>query len=745
MIDKRIILQGSVMVMFSILISQLPLFNYLGYEFSVAVALMLPIVVGFYAIIRFRQHFADNTVAVNDFLVTVVQAAREGLILLLLPFIVATVNIFFVKNCSYTEGVFFYLLIPVVALVWVIALGAFCFVAVRRALMLYVALVLAVLLYPLYLGYSTPQIYSYNFIYAYFPGFSYDEILRISTPFILFRGITLLVSVSLLLLSCLMLLRRTANANRHHIRAYSIALVVCGIILSCVWIVRVQLGFESSAQFIQRALGKEYTTDHFKIYYSRESFSDEEIRNVAAEHEFRFYQVATALAVSFDGRIDSYIYPDIEMKRRFIGTGNTNIAKPWRKEIHLNKDSWDDVLKHELVHVLAGEFGMPVIHAHYNIGLVEGLAMAVDHDFGNRTLEQYAAALLKFKLVSDPARLVKPVGFATQTSSVSYVMMGAFCKFLIDRYGIVHFKELYRGKSVEEVYGLSYERLSSEWERSLDRVDVPVSWRRHVEFYFKRPSIFAKECARTIADLNDRGARDLQAKKFVAAQELFHRALTTSWNTESYTGLVRAMFGASRYDSVIAILNVQMQDSVRRSGIANLFLVYGDALWYRGEYDAVLQIYQEISSLDLSPRYSEAAALRLGVLHNETLRASLAKYFVGAVGDSIAARLVDSLQNISSLPVLNYIEARIAVRQHNDDGVIHALVSEPNVFGDSVLQTGKEQLLGEAYFMKKEYQQARIHFWQSLNFTSNQASIDRVNDWLERCEWFVINAERYLR
>ena len=744
MFNRGMILQGSAMVTFSIVISQLPLFNYLGYEFSVAVSLMMPIV-GLFAIRRLMRRFPSATIPVRDVLATIMELLREGFLLLLLPVIVATLNMFFVKNCSYTEGLFFYLLIPVVTLVWVLALAAFCFVAVRRALVLYVALVLALLLYPLYLGYSTPQIYSYNFIYGYFPGFSYDEILRISTPLMLFRGITLVVSLSLALLSCLILLRRTPDAGRRRIRAFGISLAVCVVLLSAAWILRVQLGFESSAQFIRRTLGEEYTTEHFRIYYSRGSFSDEEIRRVAAEHEFRLDQVATALAVSFEGRIDSYIYPDVDMKRRFIGTGNTNIAKPWRKEIHLNKDSWDDVLKHELVHVIAGEFGMPVIRAHYNIGLVEGLAMEVDHDFGNRTLEQYAAALLKYNLVSDPARLVKPVGFATQSSSVSYVMMGAFCKFLIDRYGIVHFKELYRGSSVEEVYGVSYERLAAEWQHSLDRIDVPASWRRHVEFYFKRPSIFAKECARTIADLNDRAARDLQAKDFVAAQELFRHALTTSWNTESYTGLVRAMFGAARYDSVIATLTAQMRDSVKRSGIANLFLVYGDAQWYRGEYDAALRVYREISSLDLSPRYSEAAALRLAVLQDDRLRMSLAKYFAGGIADSIAERMIDSLRASTPSPLLNYIKAKIALRQHHDDAAIRALLAQPALFADSVLQAGKEQLLGEAHFMKEEYQQARVHFWQSLNFISNQASIDRVNDWLERCDWFVVNADRYLR
>ena len=92
------------------------------------------------------------------------------------------------------------------------------------------------------------------------------------------RGITLVVSLSLALLSCLILLRRTPDAGRRRIRAFGISLAVCVVLLSAAWILRVQLGFESSAQFIRRTLGEEYTTEHFRIYYSRGSFSDEEIR-----------------------------------------------------------------------------------------------------------------------------------------------------------------------------------------------------------------------------------------------------------------------------------------------------------------------------------------------------------------------------------------------------------------------------------------------------------------------------------
>ena len=66
-------------------------------------------------------------------------------------------------------------------------------------------------------------------------------------------------------------------------------------------------------------------------------------------------------------------------------------------------------------------------------------------------------------------------------------------------------------------------------------------------------------------------------------------------------------------------------------------------------------------------------------------------------------------------------------------------------FTQPILEARKEQIIGESYFKMKNFQHAQIHFKQSLNFITNQASIDRIDDWLERCEWFEKNAERYLK
>src|ERR1041385_88200 len=432
---------------------------------------------------------------------------------------------------------------------------------------------------------------------------------------------------------------------------------------------------------------------------------------ISALHECRYSQVEAALQVRSRGQISSYVYPDGETKLRLIGTRTTNIAKPWRHEIHLEKGSLESTLKHELVHVLAGEFGLPVIRAHYNIGLVEGLAMEVDGDFGNRTLDQYAAAVKKFNLVPDPARLIKPVGFAMKASTVSYVLMGSFCRYLIGRYGIVLFKRLYSGKSPEDVYGKPYDDLIAEWQGYLSRFDIPDAWRSHVEYYFNRPSIFAKECAREVAKLNEEGYRDLAVNKAAAAMSDFSAALSTSWNSESYAGLIRASFGSGRYDTVVQLVDARLSDTLSRSGFINLNVVYGDALWQKGEVDSARNAYRDLLACDLFESASEAASVRLAATSDGALRPTLSDYAAGVAAASSALRPLLSVTGKLASPILN---ARA------------------------------EQLAAQACFQSRKFQPARAHFWQSLNFITNEASADRVQDWIDRCDWFDKNSGRYL-
>src|SRR5262249_36634325 len=138
----------------------------------------------------------------------------------------------------------------------------------------------------------------------------------------------------------------------------------------------------------------------------------------------------------------------------------------------------------------------------------------------------------------------------------------------------------------------------------------------------------------------------------------------------------------------------------------------------------------------------EAAAARLSALSDPLLRKEMAPYFVGSISDSVAIGLLDSLGQHTRSPMIHYFRARIALRQKRYGDAVAAFGAIHDSLAYPVLQPRKEELLGEALFTLREYQEARAHLWQSLNF--QPFSAERVNDWLQRCEWFERFGARYL-
>jgi len=731
----------------AIILTQIPLFNYLGYEFSVMIALCMSVISGVLTIRSLRLAFKDRqTIAGEDLWKLSSRDFLAHVLLLLIPLVVITVNLAAVKNCSYAEGLGFYFLIPVVTTIFCIALATLCFALFRHSLMMYGLILALILFHVVWVGYFSPQIYAYNLILGYFPGFSYDEVLPITPLLIGFRLLTLIAAACCFSLS-VVLVQTVSQSNgfpargvkliHHLVSGWSEArgiFLATFVIVFFAWLFRVESGFESSHRLIESILDRVVQTDHFKIRYASGSFSDEEIHWIAAEHEFQLHQITQQLQVSYGETITSYIYPSADVKRQLIGAGQTSIAKPWLREIHLNRDSWKSVLKHEIAHVVAGDFGMPVIRAHYNIGLVEGLAMAVEWDFGNRTLHEYAASMEYFGVIDDVTQVLSIEGFVLHASVISYVVNGSFCRFLLDRYGVVRFKEIYGGKPFERVYGRTVAELAEEWERFLRLIRVDDAWSSHVWFYFDRKPIFAKECARYVARLNENGYRELQRGDLTRAAYYFDSSLRETWNTEGFSGLLRTAYRMQQYDTVIQLMQKRMETNY--SDVVHLLIMYGDALWGLENLLAARNTYQEVVRLDLSEALTEAASLRLVSVEDPAAQAFLRPFFIEQSPDSARLKLLENFPQQHSNPVIHLLKARLQFNKRDYDGVLQSL-ERAKELPDRSLCFLREKLSGESNFSLRRFEQARVQFWQALNYTTNEASRLRLNEWIDRCEWMA--------
>jgi tetratricopeptide (TPR) repeat protein len=726
-------------VVFSIVLSQIPLFNYLGYEFSAATEIVGGLLSGILTIGLFRQSFVGKASLLKGDLLSFLRFDLFiNLALLLIPLILISLNAFFVKNCSFSTGLAFFLLIPVITIFFVF-----------------------ILLRPMYLTLTSPQLFAYNVLFGYFPGFTYDEVLRITKTLLLFRGLTIVAAFTIFIITVIVAEHTSLSepfwvkmrALRYLLRRHfdSVTAILGLLILLSAYLFRDALGFESSASFIQHELGSRFTTLHFNIYYSSDKVSEDRIKWIAAEHEFRYLQVSRMLQVNLLDKIDSYIYPTPELKRTLIGTSTTDIAKPWRREIHLNLDSFEGTLRHELVHVLAGAFGMPILHISPTPGLIEGLAVACDWDTGDRTPHQLAAALFRFGLVSDVRGIFSFAGFASKPSSVSYLLSGSFCRYLIDEYGLRRFMAVYPWAQFQRAYKKPLGELLEEWKEYLQSVKVPSTDLTRAKLLFARPSIMSKLCARTVADLNEAAAKLFSKKEYGEAARMYRSTYAMTRGREAALGLFAAEFRNGDYDSVVVQLQNVFGDSTRAPAFVLSRLLLGDCYWILGRPEAAKQTYEELRTLDVHEAYNVATAIRIEALRHRELETSMKKFLAASGEDSTRYSILrQTLTDSLILPIvylqlgrMDFQQERYEVAISNLSGIApRSSIGAKKPFVDPVLDFELEKILGLSLFHAKDFQNAKIHLWQSLNYTGNEGDKNFINDQIEYCDW--LDAHRSL-
>jgi Flp pilus assembly protein TadD len=747
---------------FSIVLSRIPLFNYLGYEFSAATGIVGGLLSGILTINLFRQRFVGKASLQKSDLISFLRfVVFINLVLLLIPLILISLNAFFVKNCSFSTGLDFFLLIPVITVFFGASLGLCSAVWFRRPVLMYTIFFVLILLRPVYLTLTSPQLFAYNVLFGYFPGFTYDEVLRITKTLLLFRALTVVSAFTILMIT-LIATEHTSLSDHFWVRMQalrylfrrhsdSVAAILGLLIVLSAYLFRNAIGFESSASFIQRELGSRITTLHFNIYYSSDKVSDDRIKWIAAEHEFRYLQVSRMLQVNLLDKIDSYIYPTPELKRRLIGTSTTDIAKPWRKEIHLNLDSFEETLRHELVHVLAGAFGMPILRISPSPGLIEGLAVACDWDAGDRTPHQFSAALFKFGLVSDVHGIFSFAGFASKPSSVSYLLSGSFCRYLIDEYGLRRFMAVYPWAQFQRAYKKPLGELLEEWKEYLQSVKVPPTDLTRAKLLFARPSIMSKVCARTVADLNEAAAKLFSKKKYGEAARMYRSTYAMTRGREAALGLFAAEFRNEEYDSVVVQLQNVLGDSTQAPAFVLSRLLLGDCYWILGRPQTAKQTYEELRKLDVHEAYNVAAAIRIEALRHREFETSMKNFLAAAGEDSTRYSILEqALADSSASPIvhlqlgrMDFQEGRYEAAISNLSGIApRSSIRAKKPFVDPVLDFELEKTLGLSLFHTKDFQNAKIHLWQSLNYTGNEGGKNFIDDQIEYCNW--LDAHRSL-
>ncbi len=423
-------------------------------------------------------------------------------LLLLIPLGMLTVSLFWQPNCEYGRGLLFYGLFPGITVFFAVTVACFLFASpiahkARWIVGLGIGISLAGPIYDI--GFH-PQFYTYNHVFGGVMGPIYDEELRIRFGLVAFRGLTVLWGAFL-----------WVTAVRIKAGRRPLLLSVSGLTLlasiGLMYLFSAPLRFNTPVWYLQQQLGGHLATRHFDIYYDPRAMSDEELRRLRHEHEFRYEALQQRLGISVSRRIQSYIYPDPETKDRLTGSRTTSVAPVWMRapQMHQYRGVFEQSFAHELAHVFSREFGMPIINASRSVGLVEGLAVALEPPDGRPHPHDQVltAATLRYRDFGGDSVIIgerlkaqmTPLGFWTGRGAVSYTTMGSFVAFLAERYGYPSVMEVYARANFNDVYGKPVEALVEEWEAFLKRRPlVSRSAHDYVTQRFAIPSLFEKRC-----------------------------------------------------------------------------------------------------------------------------------------------------------------------------------------------------------------------------------------------------------
>jgi hypothetical protein len=418
---------------------------------------------------------------------------------LALPLSALTVSLAWAPNCAYPTGVAFFVLYTLPSVFLGGAIGHAIRVQGGRPILSFALATAAVLVgglaYDLALH---PQFYTFNHVFGGVLGPLYDEDVTVTAAVLWFRLLTCLWAALLILLTMRWRAGRGPRAVTKRVGVHAIGLPSAALAIGLIYLFSPRLGINTPAWFIRQELGGHTKSEHFDLYHSKEMDEAEALQFLSI-YEYQYDRLAGQLGVAPARRVAVYLYPDPFTRERLTGARVTNVAPIWLRQpqVHVLEDVPERVHAHELVHVFSREFGLPLVKASFAVGLMEGLAVALEGPSGGPSPHDQVGTMLgdpRFD-VSDVATRLAPSGFWGGRGAVSYTSTGSFVQFLLDEYGSEVLRRTYAFGRFRSHYGKDVHSLAHEWESFLRSREVVSAFAARTAVQrFSIPSLFEVRC-----------------------------------------------------------------------------------------------------------------------------------------------------------------------------------------------------------------------------------------------------------
>ncbi len=532
----------------AVLLQFLPLTNTTGFEFSFLMSLTLFIAGG---LLNFEM---DRIKKSTEIQLTI-------LFILFIPLFVSLFSNLLISPCPISSDAFFYSIISIPAFFFGYIIGKILKTTLPRFQRLFFLIIFIVLLFiSLIEFYFLPQIYFFNPIFGYFPGTIYDENIQITFSLILYR----ILNIFFFAVVYFYFSKYPHKKVQHAIRIFFAIIIWFGILKGT-------FGFVTTDSRIENELSYHLESPHFKIYADNEIKYNE--KSLIDLHEFYYKEVATALRIQNDIKIKSYIFKNRSQKKKLFGSENADVAKPWLRQIYLDENSFEGTLKHELVHILAGQFGSGPfkVSGNLNPALIEGIAMAVENDYDGNDIDYPVKLALYSGYKISIADLFEGLNFFTYSSSTSYLFAGSFIKYLLQHYEVEKVKELYNTGSFSDSFSKDINSFEEKYYSYLENLPYKLN-KATANLYFGRKPLLKKICPRFAARKLQKADEKFFEKEYDDALKLYQSVFSYSHSYSSLSGMISANVKLGNYENALSLIRQNLSSFRNTSYFYNLEL-----------------------------------------------------------------------------------------------------------------------------------------------------------------------------
>ncbi len=581
---------------FTLLLLIMPLTKYFSFEFCAVEGLFLSFTGGVVFILMNRSRSKIN---LREF-------AGKCFLIFLIPLAMQTIKILFAGYSCLWHGTRFYFVITMPSVFVGLGIAAFALITNKKhSLALFIGYYIVMALWPLWILYYYQQLYFYNPLIGIFPGTVYDELIRI-TPLLIIH------QIGCICIAIVLIIFAQKNTGKNSRRGLTILLFLTGFV---VWYVSPISPFVTPRAHIEKELRGRIKTDHFLIYYKEGSLTLDAAKDIGLLHEVYFEQLRQFYQTEPKSIIRSYLFHSPEEKSRLLGTAAADFAKPWKNEIYITDESIANTLKHELSHVFTAAFGYsPYELSHgFDPAMLEGAATASTPVYDDFPLNYMAFQAFTADTNLSVSSLFGGLSFFGGVSSTSYCISGSFCRYLINSYGILKFRDAYKNGFSKKIYGKTLSELGKEYKANLFSQGYVYN-ADLADFYFRGQGLLQKTSPHYAAELKHESVLLMKQGRYTEALlslGSIHKSLLQVSLLK-----VKILEKLKRFDEAIFILREAREVCGKSGACREIELALANCYFMKGDLDKAGSMYKDLREHVQRPFFRSICSSRLLAVQN---------------------------------------------------------------------------------------------------------------------------------